>query len=100
MLATLALILATADPAFAGGWQADAAWIATGLALSGSSVVIERSLDHPSCPCSDENVPDFDRWPLGRNRKDAKDGSDIGQYALVFGAPLAAGLAGPGEGGV
>lgn len=103
MLAAIVLVLATAsatssgDPAFRGGWGADAAWIATGLALEGGAIALERELNEPHCPCSDENVPDFDRWPLGRNRKDAKDGSDIGQDTLVFGMPLVAALAVPGN---
>lgn len=104
MLAAVVLLLTATgtattggDPAFRGGWAADAAWIATGLALEQGASALERSLEEPGCPCDDANVPDFDRWPLGRDRKDAKLGSDIGRDTLTYGTPLLVALAVPGR---
>lgn len=99
ILAAAVLLVTTAgDPAFRGGWAADGAWIAAGLALQRGSVVIERSVNTPDCPCDRGRVPSFDRWAIGRDRKDAARDSDAGRDLLVFGAPLAAGLAVPGTG--
>lgn len=103
-IAALALVLATGaistsggDVAFRGGWTADAAWVATGLALQGGARVLERSLEEPSCPCDPVEVPPFDHWALGRDRRESRRYSDGGRNTLIYGAPLLAAAAVPGS---
>ena len=64
MLAAVVLLLASTgtattggDPAFRGGWAADAAWIATGLALA-LVVVLRRTRRHRSRSGKAETEPD------------------------------------------